>query len=54
MAFNYLYKYKSFGTMRLIDLKKLIKEDLKLDMSLTKVKRAKECVLAKLQEDAKK
>ena len=52
--FNFLYKYKSISTMILVDLKELIKEDLKLDMSLTKVKRAKERVLAKLQGDAKK
>ena len=40
--------------MRLTDLKQLIKEDLKLDMSLTKVKRAKGHMFNKLQGDIEK
>ncbi|XP_050238794.1 uncharacterized protein LOC126680332 [Mercurialis annua] len=40
LAKNYLNKYKCIGHMRLVDLKSLIKTDLKLDMSLTKVSRA--------------
>ena len=54
IARNYLYKYKSIASMRLTDLKNLIKEDLKLEMSLTKVKRARQHVLDKLQGDIKK
>ena len=40
--------------MRLTDLKQLIKENLTLKMSLTKVKRAKGHVLNKLQGDIEK
>ena len=54
LAKNYLYKYKSIIVMRLTNLKALIKEDLNLECSLNKVKRAKGHVLAKLEGDIQK
>ncbi|XP_050222158.1 uncharacterized protein LOC126672252 [Mercurialis annua] len=40
LAKNYLCKYKSLARMRLVDLQSLMRTDLRLAMSLTKVKRA--------------
>ena len=41
LAANYLCKYRCIHAMRLVDLKDLVKEDLKVDLTLTQLRRAK-------------
>ena len=48
---NHLYKYKGIHAMKLMDLKSLIKTDLKVDMSLTQIRRAKLLSIEKFQGD---
>ena len=48
---NYLYEYKGIHAMKLMDLKSLTKIDLKVDMSLTQIRRAKLLPIEKFQGD---
>ena len=51
LAINYLHKYKCIHALRLVDLKDLVKEDIKVDLTLTQLRRAKLLTMAKLQGD---
>ena len=51
LATNYLCKYKCIHTIRLLDLKDLVKEDLKVDLTLTQLRRAKQLTMEKLEGD---
>ena len=53
LAANHLHKYKYICAMTLLDLKSLIKTDLKVDMTLTQIRRAKLLTIEKLQRDLK-
>ena len=53
LATNYLYKYKSIHVMKLAYLKGLIKTDLKVDMTLTQIRRTKLLTIEKFQGDLK-
>ena len=50
---NYLYKYKDIHGMKLANLKGLIKTDLKVDITLTQIRRAKLLTIEKFQGDLK-
>ena len=51
LAANYLHKYKCISAMKLVDLKNLVKVDLKVEMTLTQMRRAKLLTLEKMQGD---
>ena len=51
LAVNYLHKYKCIHAMRLVDLKDLVREDIKVDVTLSQLRRAKLLTMAKLQGD---
>ena len=53
LATNYLYKYKSIHAMKLAYLKGLIKTDLKVDMTLTQIRRKKILTIEKFQGNLK-
>ena len=48
-----MYKYKCVHVIRLVDLKDLVKEDLKVDLILTQLRSAKLMTIAKFQGDLK-
>ena len=52
-AVNYLHKYKCIHTMKLPDLQTLVEEDLKVNMTLTQLIRAKLLTIARLEGDLK-
>ncbi|XVE74864.1 hypothetical protein DITRI_Ditri12bG0052600 [Diplodiscus trichospermus] len=54
LARNYSSKYKRIASMRLVELKELVKEDLKVEMSLMKIRRAKLRAIADLQGQLRK
>ncbi|XVE86134.1 hypothetical protein DITRI_Ditri18aG0011800 [Diplodiscus trichospermus] len=54
LAKNYLAKFKCLASMRLVDLKQLVKEDLKVEASLNKIRRAKLQALSDLQGQLRK
>ena len=51
LAANYLHKYKCIHAMTLLDLQSLIKTGLKVDMTLTQIRRVKLLTVEKLQGD---
>ena len=51
LAINYLCKYKSINAMRIVDLKDLVKEYLKVDLTLTKLRKAKQLTFEKMEGD---
>ena len=53
LAYNYLNKYKCIAMMSLVDLKALVKEDVKVDLTLSQVRRAKLLTIIKLEGDLK-
>ena len=50
---NYLHKYKCISTITLSDIKDLIKEDLKLKMAATQIRRAKLMTTVRLKGNFK-
>lgn len=49
LAFNYLYKYKGIHAIKLVALKSLLKTDIKVDMTLTQIRRADVLIVEKFQ-----
>ncbi|XP_015580962.1 uncharacterized protein LOC107262062 [Ricinus communis] len=54
LASNYLYKYKCIATMKLVDIKKLVKQNLHIELTLTQLRRVKLLIILKIEGDVKK
>ena len=53
LSLNYLHKFKCISAMTLNDIKDLVKADLKINMTITKISRAKLMTIATLEDDLK-
>ena len=51
LAANYLHKFKCIHAIKLVDLKDLVKEDIKVDLTLSQLRRAKLFTMTKLEGD---
>ena len=48
---NHVHKYKCINAMKLVDLKDLVKEDLKVNLTWSQLRREKLFTMAKLEGD---